>query len=265
MPFPDISPYVIQFGSFGIRWYSVMYLLGFLTCWAYYRFILLPKKEFPLKGENIPDMLFYAFIGLLIGARTFYMLFYDLSGLFANPLTFFEVWKGGLSFHGGLVGIVLALYIFSKKEGLSFLHFGDRVILPVPLALFFGRIGNFINGELFGRAVDAQTFPLCMVFPAGGPVCRYPSQLFEAFGEGIVIFIILNVVFWYGLRKLPGKTIGVFLISYGVMRSLLELTREPDAQLGFLFHYFSMGQLLSIPLILIGLILLILPVKLKGK
>lgn len=265
MPFPDISPFIFQIGSFGIRWYSVMYLIGFLIAWGYYRFILLPKGEFPISKEKIPDMLFYAFIGLLIGARTFYMVFYNLPGLVGNPLSFFEVWKGGLSFHGGLFGVVVAMYFFAKYHALSPLFFGDRLILPIPLALFFGRIGNFINGELYGRAVSPEVFPWCMVFPAGGSVCRYPSQLFEAIGEGILIFIFINIAFWYGLKKRTGATLGLFLICYGLVRMMLEFTREPDAQLGFLFQYFSMGQLLSIPLILIGLILMFLPDKLPRK
>ncbi|MFN7160958.1 MAG: prolipoprotein diacylglyceryl transferase [Candidatus Gracilibacteria bacterium] len=265
MPFPDISPFIIQIGNFGIRWYSMMYLIGFILAWIYYSFILLPKGEFPVKKENIPDMLFYAFIGLLIGARTFYMFFYNLEGLLNNPLSFFEVWNGGLSFHGGLLGVVTAMYIFAKKNNFSPLYLGDRIILPIPLALFFGRIGNFINGELYGRVVSPDTFSWCVVFPAGGDVCRYPSQLFEAVGEGLLIFIIINIAFWIGLKKRIGATLGLFFVCYGVIRMLLEFTREPDAQIGFLFQYFSMGQLLSIPLILIGLILMFLPAKLRRK
>lgn len=263
MPFPEISPYIIQFGNFGIRWYSMMYLLSFLFSYLFYKHILIKRRDFPLKAEALSDMLFYAFLGLLIGARTFYMLFYNFSSLLSDPLSYFAVWNGGLSFHGGLLGVIIAMYFFARKHGISPLHFGDRLILPIPFALFLGRIGNFINGELYGRAVSAAEFPWCIVFPMGGNICRYPSQLFEALGEGLFLFIILLVCYFLGLRKKSGATLGLFLLLYGLVRSSLEFTREPDAQVGFLFQYFSMGQFLSLPLILIGLILILLPAKMN--
>lgn len=261
MPFPDISPFIIQIGSFGIRWYSVMYLIGFALAWGYYRHILLPRGLFPLKKEQIPDLLFYAFIGLILGARIFYMVFYNHTVLFQNPLSFFEIWKGGLSFHGGLLGVITSVYIYSRSLKIPPLSFGDALILPIPLALFFGRIGNFINGELYGRIVSKAEFTYCVIFPTGGPSCRYPSQLFESLGEGLLLFLILNLAFWLGLRKKAGATLGLFLVGYASIRMLLEFTREPDSQVGFLFQYFSMGQLLSLPLLLIGLLLLLLPAK----
>ena len=263
MPFPEISPFIIQFGSFGIRWYSLMYIIGFSLAWAYYRFILIPRGTFPIKKEAISDLLFYAFIGLILGARTFYMLFYNMDGLLENPLSYFEVWKGGLSFHGGLVGIVSSVALYARYHKIPLLSFGDQLFLPIPLALFFGRIGNFINGELFGRITTQEAFPYCIVFPQGGPYCRYPSQLFEAVGEGLILFVLINLGYYLGLSKKPGATTGLFLLGYGMIRMSLEFTREPDAQLGLLFQYFSMGQLLSFPLLLIGLLLLLLPATLK--
>lgn len=222
----------------------------------------------PLALKDLPDLILYAFVGLLVGARTVYMVFYNLPVLLENPLSYFQVWNGGLSFHGGLLGIIIALFIFLKKKGAPILYTADRLILPIPFTLFLGRIGNFINGELYGKPVDPNSVPFCVYFPTGGDVCRIPSQLIEAAGEGLILFIILLLLFFrppifmstlsaVARRAKAGSVFSIFLILYGVVRFFIEYLREPDSQLGLIWNMFSMGQLLSLPMIIVGLGLLI--------
>ncbi len=253
----DLSPFIIEIGSFGIRWYSLMYIFGFSFSYWFYKYILTPRKEMPVELKDLSDLIIYAFIGLLLGARTVYMVFYNTTMLLQDPLSFFQVWNGGLSFHGGLIGVIVALSIFLKRKKLPILHTADRLILPIPLTLFFGRIGNFINGELYGKPVDPNSTPFCVVFPTGGDVCRIPSQLLEALGEGLLLFAVLLFLFFGVRNRKDGSIFSAFLIGYGIVRFLIEYVREPDAQLGLLWNSMSMGQVLCLPMIIIGVAILI--------
>ncbi len=253
------SPFLLQIGDFGLRWYSLMYIFGFAFAWWWYEKVHRKRGEWPLKKEQTMDLIVWAFVGMLIGSRTIYMLFYGFEGLIANPLSYFFVWEGGLSFHGALAGIAISVYLFFKKLGLPILQMADRLIVPIPFTLFAGRIGNFMNAELVGRAAP-DWFPMCIRYPSIDSVCRYPSQLIQAAGEGLLLFAILLFVYYKTpLGKQPGKTFGVFLLGYATLRALAELVRAPDPQLGLLFGGFTMGQLLSLPLVILGLWLLFRP------
>ncbi|MDD2337487.1 MAG: prolipoprotein diacylglyceryl transferase [Geobacteraceae bacterium] len=246
MQFPEIKPYIFKIGTLEVRWYGLMYILGFLA--AYLIAVSDAKrKKLPLTKDDIADLIFALAIGLIIGARLGYALFYNFSYYLANPLKVFAVWEGGMSFHGGLIGVVIAAIYYSLKKKIGFLQIADLITPAAPIGLGLGRLGNFINGELYGRVTDV---PWGMVFPTGGPLPRHPSQLYEAILEGPVLFFIL----WLVRRsKAPtGVTFWVFLALYGLFRPFVELFREPDQQIGFLFGSFTEGQLLSIPLFLIG-------------
>ncbi len=249
--YPRIDPVAIQLGPLNIHWYGLMYLFGFLGAW------LLARKRAPRNGwsnEEIEDLLFYAALGVVIGGRTGYMLFYNLPELLSNPLSYFHVWEGGMSFHGGLLGVFLAVWIFGRKHQRPFWAVTDFIAPLVPIGLFFGRIGNFINAELWGKISDV---PWAMIFPAAGPLPRHPSQLYEATLEGLILFIVLWI---YSSRPRPTMAVsGLFLALYGIFRFLVEFVRLPDPQLGYLaFGWVTMGQLLSLPMILAGAILVIL-------
>jgi phosphatidylglycerol:prolipoprotein diacylglycerol transferase len=247
IPYPHINPDLFRIGPFHVRWYGLMYVLGFLTS---YFLIKHQEKTRPigLSASLIQDLLFYLAIGLLAGGRLGYILFYqymNLSGFVGNPLEIIAVWRGGMSFHGGLIGTVVAGWWFCRRKGLRFPAVADRVIVTVPIALGLGRIGNFINGELFGRPSDV---PWAMVFPQGGPLPRHPSQLYEALMEGAILFVLLWLLRRTTFRD--GMMIGFFLFFYGAFRFFLEFFREPDAQLGFVLGPLTMGQILSIGMIL---------------
>ena len=255
IPYPHINPDLFRIGPVHVRWYGLMYALGFL---ASYFLIKHQEKSRPigLSRTNIQDLMFYLAIGLLAGGRLGYVLFYqymNFSDFVRNPLEVIAVWRGGMSFHGGLIGTVIAGWWFCRRKNLPFWAVGDRVIVTAPIGLGLGRIGNFLNGELFGRPSDV---PWAMVFPQGGPLPRHPSQLYEAIMEGAVLFILL----WL-LRKRPfrdGMMIASFLFFYGVFRFLLEFFREPDAQIGFILGPLSMGQLLSATMVGAGLLVALL-------
>jgi len=255
IPYPNINPDLFRIGPVHVRWYGLMYALGFL---ASYFLIKHQEKSRPigLSRTNIQDLMFYLAIGLLAGGRLGYVLFYqymNFSDFVRNPLEVIAVWRGGMSFHGGLIGTVIAGWWFCRRKKLPFWGVGDRVIVTAPVGLGLGRIGNFLNGELFGRPSDV---PWAMVFPQGGPLPRHPSQLYEAIMEGAVLFILL----WL-LRKRPfrdGMMIASFLFFYGVFRFLLEFFREPDAQIGFILGPLSMGQLLSATMVGAGLLVALL-------
>lgn len=252
--FPDISPYIFKIGPFQIRWYGLMYLIGFLTA---YFLIKRQEKSRPigLSPDLTKNLIFYLAAGLVAGARFGYIIFYQYMNLVEyinNPLEIIAVWHGGMSFHGGLIGTLVAGWLFSKKNEFSFWSIADRVIIAAPVGLGVGRIGNFINGELFGRTSD---MPWAMVFPDGGPLARHPSQLYEAFFEGFILFLIL---IWLSRRKLPeGCLLGTFLLGYGVFRFFLEFYREPDQQLGFIFGQMSMGQILCTTMTILGISILL--------
>jgi phosphatidylglycerol:prolipoprotein diacylglycerol transferase len=259
IPYPAFDPVLIHIGPLAIRWYALSYILGLLLGWAYARVLIrsgrlwggkTSKNSAPMTVIDFDDFVLWVTLGVILGGRAGYVLFYNLPHFTAHPLEIFQLWQGGMSFHGGFAGCVLAVLLFAKSRGISVLSLGDITCAVGPVGLFLGRIANFINGELWGRATDV---PWAMVFPTGGPVPRHPSQLYEATLEGLVLLIILAVMIRAGALKRPGLIIGSFAVLYAIARSTCEFFREPDAQLGFLWGGATMGQLLSIPLLLAGL------------
>ncbi|HDM32522.1 MAG TPA: prolipoprotein diacylglyceryl transferase [Deltaproteobacteria bacterium] len=250
MVYPHINPVLVHVGPFQIRWYGLMYVVGFVL--AYVIMVhTARRRRYGLDREDIEDLLTYCIIGLILGARLGYCLVYNTPYYWNHPLEIVAVWEGGMSFHGGLVGVLLAGWVFSVKRDKSFWMLADLGSMAAPLGLFFGRVGNFINGELYGRVTH---MPWGMIFPGAGPYPRHPSQLYEAFFEGIVLFLI---VYRIGKRRLPhGVTFGCFLMAYGTIRFFLEFFREPDSQLGFIMGLFTMGQLLCSIMIIFGVVLL---------
>ncbi|GAB7080928.1 prolipoprotein diacylglyceryl transferase [Megalodesulfovibrio paquesii] len=249
---PAFDPVAIQLGPLAIRWYGLMYLLGFGLAWGLgrWRAARKPWSDAGWTPADVDDLITWCVAGLILGARLGYTLFYDFSHFAHNPLDVVRIWQGGMSFHGGLLGIVLAAMLFSRLRKKPFFTIADFVCPLAPPGLFAGRMGNFINGELWGRPTD---LPWGMLFPdpAAGGVPRHPSQLYEALLEGVVLFVTL----WFFSRtpRPRGAVTGLFLLCYGLFRGLVELVREPDAQLGYLaFGWLTMGQLLSVPMILAG-------------
>lgn len=257
LPFPTIDPVLFAVGPFAIRWYALAYIAGLLLGWLYARALVRRPAlwgDRPLPTEtDLDDMLVYCALGVILGGRLFYVLFYNLDFFLANPVEIPAIWRGGMSFHGGLVGCAAALILLAKKKQLPVLTFADIASAVVPVGLFFGRIANFINGELWGRVTDVWWG---MVFPYAGPLPRHPSQLYEAVLEGLAILIILALVIARGGLKKPGYIAGLFGVLYALGRIASEFFREPDPQLGFLFGGATMGMLLSIPLLLAGLYLM---------
>ncbi len=245
---PQFDPVAIHLGSFGIHWYGLMYLLGFLAVLLLGRFQIRHKPWFGWTNTMLDDALFYGALGTILGGRIGYILFYQFGHFLSNPLEIFAVWQGGMSFHGGFLGVLIAMYFFNKKYGQPWLRIMDFVAPLVPLGLGAGRIGNFINGELWGRATHSS---FGMIFPQVDNIARHPSQLYEFALEGIALFCIL---WWFSRRQRPvGAISALFLIGYGSFRFLAEYTREPDSYLGLLQLGLSMGQWLSLPMILIGI------------
>jgi len=248
--FPAIDPVAIEIGPLVIRWYSLAYVLGILLGWQYAK-RLAPRTEGRIESVHIDDFIIWATLGVILGGRLGYVLFYRPGYFIDNPLEILAMWKGGMSFHGGMIGVVVAIGLFCLKRRLSVLSFADLIAAAAPIGLFFGRVANFVNGELYGRATDV---PWAVVFPRGGPEPRHPSQLYEAALEGLVLFALLAVLIfaWQALRR-PGLVTGVFLMGYAVARFLVEYVREPDAHLGTLLGLATMGQLLSLPLAIAGI------------
>ena len=247
--FPAFDPVAIQLGPFAIRWYALAYITGILLGWWMVRRLVQLTPQVATR-EQVDDFVTWATLGIVLGGRIGYVLFYRPGHYIEHPLEALYLWQGGMSFHGGAAGVILALYFFTRSQGLDFLGFSDRVTAVVPIGLFFGRIANFINGELWGRVTDV---PWGMIFPTGGPEPRHPSQLYQASMEGVILFILLQILIHRpALRARYGFVSGAFLAGYGVARIIGELFRQPDAQLGFLFAGITMGQLLSLPMVLIG-------------
>ena len=250
--FPAINPIAFSLGPLAVHWYGIAYLFGFLSAIVLgcYR---ARRSNGLWTPDEVNDLVFYCALGVVVGGRVGYMLFYDFPGFIADPLSLFKIWQGGMAFHGGLLGVAVAVYLFARKTHKGFFAIGDFIAPLVPLGLGAGRLANFINGELWGRVTNV---PWGMIFPHGGPLPRHASPLYEFMMEGVLLFTIL----WcYSAKKRPqGAVSGLFLIFYGFFRIIAECFREPDVQLGYLaFSWFTMGQLLSIPMILVGCYFLI--------
>ncbi|RUO80335.1 prolipoprotein diacylglyceryl transferase [Idiomarina tyrosinivorans] len=247
--FPHIDPVIFSIGIFDVRWYGLMYLLGlaFAYWWGGKQAERLPNWN----KDQFGDLLFWCFVGVILGGRIGYVLFYHLDYFLADPLYIFDIQHGGMSFHGGLLGVITAMFLYAWRHNRKFLAVGDFIAPLVPVGLMFGRFGNFINGELWGRPTDV---PWAVIFPSGGPIPRHPSQLYEAGLEGIALFFLL---YWFTRKPRPtGAVGGLFLIGYGVARFTVEFFREPDAHLGLLSLGMSMGQWLTLPMIILGVALI---------
>jgi phosphatidylglycerol:prolipoprotein diacylglycerol transferase len=253
LPFPAFDPVIVSIGPFAIRWYALAYILGILLGWLYARALIRNEKLWggpaPLTPLDFDDFVLWVTLGIILGGRIGYVLFYNPAFFAQNPAEIVLLWKGGMSFHGGFLGCVAAVILFARKRGIPMLSLGDITCACGPIGLFLGRIANFINGELWGRPSDV---PWAMAFPGGGPVPRHPSQLYEAALEGLVLFVVLALCIRAGALKRPGLTIGVFAVGYGLARIIAEQFREPDVQLGFLWGGLTMGMLLSVPMIIAG-------------
>lgn len=257
LPFPMIDPVLVQVGPFAVRWYALAYVAGLVGGWWYAR--RLSEAEGLWGGrprpspEILDDLLVWAALGVVLGGRLFYVLFYNLPFFMQNPAEIFAVWRGGMSFHGGLFGCALALVLLARRRGLPVLSLADVAAAVAPVGLMLGRIANFINSELWGRVTDV---PWAVVFPNGGPMPRHPSQVYESFLEGFVLLVLLALAIRGGALKRAGLVSGLFGVGYGVARIAGEFFREPDPQLGFLWGGATMGMLLSVPVILVGVALI---------
>lgn len=251
---PDFDPVALNLGPVQIHWYGLMYLIAFYGCW----WLAIQRgkaRHWDLPAASVSDLLFFAALGVILGGRVGYTLFYNLPGFLADPIEIFRIWKGGMSFHGGLLGVVAGVWWFARSRRLAFFHVMDFVAIVVPFGLLMGRIGNFINSELWGAP---SSLPWAMVFPNDPQsLPRHPSMLYEAFLEGVVM---LAVLWWYSARPRPSMSVaGLFMLLYGVFRSLVELVRVPDAHIGYLaWDWLTMGQVLSLPMILGGAALILL-------
>lgn len=254
LDFPAFDPVIVSIGPFAIRWYALAYIFGILFGWLYARAIIRNETlwggKAPLTVTDFDDYIVWVTLGIILGGRIGYVLFYNPAFFLAHPGEIFQLWNGGMSFHGGFAGCVLAVLLFAWRRKIPVLPLGDLTCAVAPIGLLLGRLANFINGELWGRPSDA---PWAMVFPGAGPLPRHPSQLYEAALEGLVLLIVLAVAVRAGALKRPGLILGLFAMGYAIARSFCEMFREPDAHLGFLFGGLTMGMLLSVPLFLAGL------------
>ena len=262
LPFPAIDPVLISIGPLAVRWYALAYIVGIIAGWFYARTLIASKRLWggsaPLTIIDFDDFVIWITLGIILGGRIGYVLFYNFGHFATHPFEIFELWNGGMSFHGGFIGCGVAIVLFALRRGVPMLSLSDVVTAVAPIGLFLGRLANFINGELWGRPSDVWW---AVVFPNGGPLPRHPSQLYEATLEGLVLFVVLAALVWRGGFKRPGLVTGAFAIGYGVARIICELFREPDAQLGFLWGGLTMGMLLCVPLILVGVGLLALALR----
>ncbi len=273
LTYPDIDPVALSLGPLKVHWYGLMYLIGFAAFWALGRYRA-ARPGSAWTAQMVDDVLFYGVAGTIVGGRLGYMLFYGFDQLAENPLNILKIWQGGMSFHGGLVGVMVAMWLFGRRNGRAFFEVTDFIVPLVPVGLFTGRIGNFINGELWGRVTDVpwgvrlpcDRFPLdCRDLPAGTEwsLPLHPSQLYEAALEGLLLFVIVWI---FSARPRPTMAVsGLFLLGYGLFRFAVELVRTPDAHLGYLaYGWLTMGQVLSLPMILFGGLLLLLAYRHKA-
>jgi phosphatidylglycerol:prolipoprotein diacylglycerol transferase len=253
---------LIQLGPFAIRWYALAYIVGILLGWLYARAIIRNQKLWggpaPMTVTDFDDFIVWVTLGVILGGRLGYVLFYNPAYFAEHPLEALQLWKGGMSFHGGFTGCIVAVVLFAKSRAIPVLSLGDVTCAVGPIGLLLGRLANFINGELWGRPADV---PWAMVFPTGGPLPRHPSQLYEAALEGLLLLIVLAFLVRGGILRRPGFIIGAFAVGYALTRSFAELFREPDPQLGFLWGGLTMGMLLSLPLLLLGIVLIVLALR----
>jgi phosphatidylglycerol:prolipoprotein diacylglycerol transferase len=256
LSFPEIDPVIFSIGPLAVRWYGVAYVVGIVLGWRYARRIaarddLWPANRAPMTVTDLDDFLIWAAVGIVAGGRIGYILFYDMAQVAANPLRMFEIWNGGMSFHGGFLGVLLAMILFARSRSIPLFSLFDVVCAVVPVGLFFGRVANFMNSELWGRPTDVAW---AFVFPTGGPIPRHPSQLYEAALEGILLVLVLAFLI-FGAKKLktPGFVAGAFVAGYGLSRIFVEIYREPDVHIGYLSGgWLTMGMVLSLPMVLVG-------------
>lgn len=257
--YPNISPYIIKYGALEVRWYGLMYIIAFLIGWWFLKKYN-RRDHLHLSKDDITDLILFMLGGVVIGGRLGYIWFYNFSYYLEHPTSMFKVWEGGMSFHGGLIGVILMTLYYAKSRQVNFYTIADILVIPGSLGIALGRLGNFINAELYGRATDVAW---CMQFPTDSlGICRHPSQLYELVLEGLVLMAILVVLKHKKLT--PGIVAWSFIAGYGVMRSIVEFFREPDVQIGYYAGTFTQGQLLSLPLILIGLGMIIYTIRTKG-
>lgn len=251
MRFPEIDPVFLSIGPLQFRWYGLMYVISFIATY----FLLQAesrRKGLTLTRDDLADLVFFGAMGVVLGGRSGYILFYNLDFYLQNPLHLFAVWEGGMSFHGGMLGVLAAILLYARRKRMRFFALMDMLAQCAPIGLGLGRIGNFINGELYGRTTDV---PWGIIFPEGGELPRHPSQLYEALLEGLVLFLLVR----FAARRSPatGVPSWTFCAGYGLFRFIVEFFRQPDAQLGTFSGIFSMGQLLSLPMFLVGLVMLL--------
>jgi phosphatidylglycerol:prolipoprotein diacylglycerol transferase len=259
LPFPTIDPVLISIGPLAIRWYALAYIFGILLGWLYARAIIRSTRlwggQAPMSLVDFDDFVLWVTLGIILGGRIGYVLFYNPAHFAANPLEIIQLWHGGMSFHGGFTGCVVAVMLFAWQRGIPILSLGDVTCAVAPIGILLGRLANFINGELWGR--PAPDVPWAMVFPGAGPLPRHPSQLYEAALEGALLLLVLALLMRAGALRRPGLILGAFALGYGLARSFCEFFREPDAQLGFLWGGMTMGMLLSVPLMIAGVVLIV--------
>ncbi|GAA0775201.1 prolipoprotein diacylglyceryl transferase [Roseibium denhamense] len=267
LPFPDIDPVLFEIGPFALRWYALAYIVGILLAWRYMRALI--QNDRLWAGQKRPtaadldDFVLWGTLGIIIGGRLGYVLFYNPAYYLEHPAEALAIWTGGMSFHGGFAGTVIAMVLFAASRGVSVLTLFDLAGCAAPIGIFFGRIANFINAELWGRPTDV---PWAFVFPGAGPEPRHPSQLYEAALEGVILFLVLRVLSYrFQLLQKPGFLAGAFAFGYGIGRSIAEFYRVPDAHIGYLSGFFTMGMLLSVPMILAGLAVMIWSATRKPK
>ncbi|WP_375327243.1 prolipoprotein diacylglyceryl transferase [Candidatus Tisiphia endosymbiont of Nemotelus uliginosus] len=254
MIFPNVNPVAFYVGPFAVHWYSIAYVCGIIIGWFYAQKII-NKFQINITSRSLENFVTWAILGIIVGGRLGYVLLYDPIKYFSEPIKILKTYEGGMSFHGGLLGLIIASYLFCYKYKIKFLLLADILAAIAPIGLFLGRIANFINGELYGRVTD---MPWGVVFPASDLQLRHPSQLYEAILEGIILFLILFYsTFKYKTIKILGINSAIFLIFYSIFRIIIELFREPDLHIGFIYHNFTMGQILSFPMLILGIYLLV--------
>jgi phosphatidylglycerol---prolipoprotein diacylglyceryl transferase len=260
MAFPVFDPVAIAIGPIVIRWYALAYIFGIVLGWLYARALLKTERLWhgpaPMTLVQLDDFILWVTVGIILGGRTGYVLFYNFAFFVQHPAEILELWKGGMSFHGGFMGCVVAVIWFARANKVSILSLGDLTTAVAPIGLLLGRLANFINSELWGRPAD-PSLPWAMIFPNGGPLPRHPSQLYEAGLEGIALFTVLAIMVRLGALKRPGLVLGSFIAIYGLARITGEHFREPDPQLGFLWGGLTMGMLLSVPMVIVGAIMIV--------